>query len=216
MNATGRGRGSLQHPRFARQYLKLAPEADRRGGTAHRARLVAGLSGRVVEVGAGQGRNFPHYPDTVTEVVAVEPDDTLRSVAERAAVAAPVTVTVVSGEAARLPVGDGEADAVVVSLVLCSVTDVPGALAEITRVLRPGGELRFYEHVRSARRWAGLLEDAITPLWRRMAGGCRPNRDTEAAVRAAGFTVTTLDRFGFSPSPGVPSIRHIVGSAVRP
>ncbi|ALV33210.1 class I SAM-dependent methyltransferase [Streptomyces sp. CdTB01] len=213
---TTTGRKELQHPRFARQYLKIAVESDRRGGTAHRDRLLAGLTGRMLEVGAGQGRNFRHYPDTVTEVVALEPDDTLRAVAEQAAGSSDVRVTVVPGEAAELPGKDGEFDAVVASLVLCSVTDVPAALAEIARVLRPGGELRFYEHVRSPRRWAGWLEDAITPLWSRAGGGCHPNRDTEAAIRAAGFTVTEIDRFGFSFSPFLPNTLHIVGTAVRP
>ncbi|MDX3241567.1 class I SAM-dependent methyltransferase [Streptomyces sp. ME18-1-4] len=212
---TATGRKELQHPRFARQYLKIAGEADRRGGTAHRDRLLAGLTGRVLEVGAGQGRNFPHYPDTVTEVVALEPDDTLRAVAEQTAASAPVRVTVDAGEAAELPGQEGEFDAVVASLVLCSVERVPKVLAEMARVLRPGGELRFYEHVRSPRRWAGRLEDAITPLWSRAAGGCHPNRDTEAAIRAAGFTMTDIDRFGFSPSPFMPKTLHIVGTAVR-
>jgi ubiquinone/menaquinone biosynthesis C-methylase UbiE len=210
------GRRELQHPRFARQYLKIAAEADRRGGANHRDRLLAGLSGRVLEVGAGQGRNFRHYPETVTEVVALEPDDTLRTAAERAAVSAPVTVTVKAGEAADLPGEDGAFDAVVASLVLCSVDDLPGALAEMRRVLRPGGQLRFYEHVRSPHRCAGLLEDAITPLWSRAGGGCHPNRDTEAAIKAAGFDVTKIDRFGFSFSPFVPKTRHIIGIALRP
>ncbi|MFD7404176.1 class I SAM-dependent methyltransferase [Streptomyces sp. NPDC059866] len=210
------GRKELQHPRFARQYLKLAEQSDRRGGAEHRHRLLAGLSGRVLEIGAGQGRNFPHYPDTVTEVVALEPDDTLRAVAEQQAASAPVRVTVVAGEAAQLPGKGGEFDAVVASLVLCSVGDLAGALEEMARVLRPGGELRFYEHVRSPRAWVGLLEDAITPLWSRAGGGCHPNRDTEAAIRAAGFAVTDSDSFGFSPSPFIPKVRHVLGSAVRP
>ncbi|MFI6558694.1 class I SAM-dependent methyltransferase [Streptomyces sp. NPDC050534] len=213
---TTTGRKELQHPRFARQYLKTAAESDRRGGDAHRDRLLAGLTGRVLEVGAGQGRNFRHYPDTVTEVVAVEPDDTLRTAAEQAATSSELRVTVVPGEAAELPAENGEFDAVVVSLVLCSVTDVPGALAEATRVLRPRGQLRFYEHVRSPHWWAGLLEDAITPLWSRAGGGCHPNRDTEAAIRAAGFTVSEIDRFGFAFSPFVPNTLHVIGTAVRP
>ncbi|MFD3928301.1 hypothetical protein [Streptomyces sp. NPDC058614] len=79
---TATGRKELQHPRFARQYLKIAAGADRRGGTEHRHRLIDGLTGRVLEVGAGQGRNFRRYPDTVDEVVALEPDDTLRGCRE--------------------------------------------------------------------------------------------------------------------------------------
>ncbi|MFI9803712.1 class I SAM-dependent methyltransferase [Streptomyces sp. NPDC052301] len=210
------GRKELQHPHFSRQYLKMAAQSDRRGGVGHRYRLLAGLRGRVLEVGAGQGRNFRHYPAAVTELVALEPDDTLRAVAEQAAASTPVPVTLVVGEAARLPGEDGAYDAVVASLVLCSVDDLPGALAEIRRVLRPGGQLRFYEHVRSPHRWAGRLEDALTPLWSRAGGGCHPNRDTEAAIRAAGFTVTDIERFGYSFSPYVPNTLHIIGTAVRP
>lgn len=210
------GRKELQHPRFARAYLKIAEQSDRRGGAEHRHRLLAGLTGRVLEVGAGQGRNFPHYPDTISEVVALEPDDTLRAVAEQQAASVPVRVTVVAGEARHLPGRDGEFDAAVTSLVLCSVDDPAGALAELARVLRPGGELRFYEHVRSPRVWAARLQDAITPLWSRAGGGCHPNRDTEAAIRAAGFTVTDIDAFRFSPSPFIPKIPHVLGTAVRP
>ncbi|WP_328504850.1 class I SAM-dependent methyltransferase [Streptomyces sp. NBC_00457] len=147
--------------------------------------------------------------------LALEPDDTLRVAAEQKAASAAIRVTVVAGEAGHLPGKDGEFDAVVTSLVLCSVDDLTGALAETAQVLRPGGELRFYEHVRSPRGWAGLLPDAITPVWRRAAGGCRPNRDTETAIRAAGFTITDLDAFGFSPSPFMPNVRHVLGTAVR-
>ncbi|MGC4971658.1 class I SAM-dependent methyltransferase [Streptomyces sp. DT199] len=198
------------------RHLKIAAQADRRGGAEHRRRLLDGLTGRVLEVGAGQGRNFRYDPDTVDEVVAVEPDDTLRAVAEQKAASAPVRVTVVAGEAAQLPGHDGEFDAVVASLVLCSVDDPAGDLAQMARVLRPGGELRFYEHVRSPHRWAALLEDAITPLWRRAAGGCHPNRDTEATIRAAGYTITDIDRFGFSPTALAPNTRHVLGTARKP
>ncbi|MFF7643884.1 methyltransferase domain-containing protein [Streptomyces canus] len=208
-------RQELQHPRFARQYLKIAAGADRRGAAEHRRRLLDGLTGRVLEVGAGQGRNFRHYPDSVNEVVALEPDDTLRTAAEQAAASAPVRVTVVAGEAGQLPGKDSAFDAVIASLVLCSVGDPPAALAETARVLRPGGQLRFYEHVRSPRPWAARLEDAITPLWRRAAGGCHPNRDTEAAIRAAGFTIEQIDRFGFSFAALAPNTLHILGTAIR-
>ncbi|MEO3755572.1 class I SAM-dependent methyltransferase [Streptomyces sp. B6B3] len=209
------GQESCRNPRFARAYLRVAEQADLRGGAEHRRRLLEGLRGRVLEVGAGQGRNFPHYPGTVTEVVAVEPEETLRSFARRAAERAPVPVTVRAGHAGELPAEPETFDAVVFSLVLCTVDDPRAALAEAARVLRPGGQLRFYEHVRSTRRWAALLEDAVTPLWRRAAGGCHPNRDTPATVRAAGFTVEDVDRFGFSPAPLAPPLAHVLGRATR-
>ena len=115
----------------------------------HRRRLLTGLTGRVLEVGAGNGLNFPHYPATVTEVLAVEPEPYLRRLALAAARSAPVPVRVVAGTAEALPVPDGAVDAVVASLVLCTVAELDQALAEVGRVLRPGGTLRFYEHVRA-------------------------------------------------------------------
>jgi ubiquinone/menaquinone biosynthesis C-methylase UbiE len=154
----------FQHPRFARMYERISAEAERRGTAAHRDRVLAGLAGRVIEVGAGNGLNFVHYPPTVEQVVAVEPEDRLRVLAEAAAKTAPVPVRVVAGHAGALPGEDGEFDAAVASLVLCSVADVAAALAEIRRVLRPGGQLRFFEHVRSSKPWWGLLQDALTPL----------------------------------------------------
>lgn len=202
----------FQHPRFARCYERLSVASERRGAAEHRARLLAGLSGRVLEVGAGNGLNFKHYPEAVAEVIAVEPDDYLRSRAEAAAASVPTSVRVVTGDAERLPLNDGEADAAVVSLVLCSVPDQPRALAEIHRVLRPAGELRFYEHVRSQRPLLARAEDLVDPLWSRAGGGCHLGRDTAAAISAAGFSVDDLDRFIFRPSKLVAQA-HILGRA---
>ncbi len=189
---------------------------DARGAAAHRSELVAGLSGTVVEVGCGPGSMFAHYGPGLRSVLAVEPDDFLRERAVRAARQAPVAVTVVAGRADALPVGDAACDAVVFSLVLCSVPDVVPALAEARRVLRPGGELRFYEHVRSTSRVIGMLQDVVTPLWRRSAGGCHPNRDTVAAIRRAGFAVAEVRRFGFSAGPMTPRVAHVLGVARVP
>lgn len=206
----------FQHPRFARAYERISAESEERGTAEKRDRVLSGLSGRVVEVGAGNGMNFGHYPDTVTEVVAVEPEDRLRERAERAGAGASVPVRVVAGHAGALPVEDGAFDAVVASLVLCSVTDVAAALAEIRRVLRPGGELRFFEHVRSANPMFGVLEDALSPLWSRMGGGCRLNRDTEASIRAAGFDVERCERVVYAPLRFFPRHAHILGRARVP
>jgi ubiquinone/menaquinone biosynthesis C-methylase UbiE len=203
----------FQHPRFARMYEQMSAESERRGTAEHRDRVLAGLAGRVIEVGAGNGMNFSHYPDTVTEVVAVEPEDYLRALAERAAENAPVRVRVVAGHATALPVEDGGFDAAVASLVLCSIADTSAALAEIRRALKPTGELRFFEHVRSEKPWFGLLQDAITPLQSRMGAGCHPNRDTAAAIRDAGFDIEELDRFYYAPLRFYPSHAHILGRA---
>ena len=117
----------------------------------HRRKLLEGLSGRVIEVGAGNGLNFSLYPHTVEKVVAVEPEPTLREAAREEAKEAQVEIEVVDGVASELPAEDASYDAVVASLVLCSVRDQAEALAEMRRVLKPGGELRFYEHVISHR-----------------------------------------------------------------
>lgn len=207
---------AFQHPRFARMYERISRESERRGTAEHRDRALAGLAGRVIEIGAGNGLNFAHYPNTVTEVLAVEPEDRLRALAEQAATQAPVPVRVVPGHADALPAADATFDAAVASLVLCSVPWVAGALAEIRRVLVPGGELRFFEHVRSAQPLLGLLQDALTPLWSRAGGGCHPNRDTAAEIRAARFHLEQLDRFCYAPLRFIPAHAHILGRATTP
>ena len=151
--------------------------------------MLDGLSGRVVEVGAGNGLNFPHYPASVDEVVAVEPEAYLRERAEGAARTAPVPIQVTGGLAGALPLEDTSFDAAVVSGVLCSVPDQEAALADLRRVLRPGGELRFYEHVRARGSFRARSQDAADLVWPRLMGGCHPNRDTLAAIERAGFRV---------------------------
>src|SRR5436305_6209932 len=158
----------------------MAPRIDQKGGAEHRHELLAGLHGRVIQVGAGAGANFEHYPLTVDEVVAVEPEPYLRERARQAAQSAPVKVRVVEGEADGLPAADGEFDAAIASLVLCSVSDQDAALAEIHRVIKPDGELRFYEHVAAGGRH-GAIHRRIDPIYTRFAGGCHLTRDTTAA-----------------------------------
>jgi len=203
----------FQHPRFARMYERISAESERRGTAGYRDRALAGLSGRVIEVGAGNGMNFGHYPQTVTDVVAVEPENHLRVLAERAAARAPVTSSVTAGHADDLPFGDDAFDAAVASLVLCSVADPRRSLAELGRVLRPGGELRFFEHVRSAIPPIGVFQDLLTPAWARAGGGCHLNRDIAADISAAGFDIETVDRFSYRPLQFMPPHAHIMGTA---
>jgi SAM-dependent methyltransferase len=207
----------IPRPRFARMYLKAGERIDRRGAADHRRRLLDGVEGRVVEIGAGSGLNFAHYPAMVTEVIAVEPEPTLRAAAERAAAGAPVGVTVRPGTAEALPVANGEFDAAIASLVLCSVPDQGRALAEIRRALRPEGELRFYEHVVAERQpMRAILQLADrSGLWPALCGGCHVARDTAAAIEAAGFTIERCERFGFRAGALEPNIPHILGVARR-
>lgn len=203
-----------RHPLFARFYARISPGLDRAGAAKHRDRLLEGATGRAVEVGAGNGLNFAHYPPTVTEVIAVEPEPFLRAKAQDAAKGAPVPVTVVDGTATSLPLPDASVDVAVASLVLCSVPDPAAALAEIRRVLKPGGELRFYEHV-AARdpRWARWQRRA-DPVWTRLAGGCHITRDTQAAIEQAGFAIDACDRFQFAPDAFAKlASEHILGRA---
>ena len=200
---------------FGKSFARVGPRTDARGAAEHRRRLLERAQGAVIEIGAGYGASFAHYPPAVTAVLALEPDATLRELALSAASTAPVPVTVEDGVAESLPVADATVDVVVSSLVLCSVADPAVALAEVVRVLRPGGLLLFYEHVRSAHRLLGIAEDLLTPLWSRVAGGCHPNRDTTALVAAAGLRVQEVERFGFSVLPGNPRLAHVLGVAEK-
>lgn len=208
----------VHHPLFARGYERFGAAAEAKGAAEHRDELLDGATGRVIEVGAGQGLNFPHYPRSVTEVVAVEPETYLRERAEQAAARAPVPVTVVDGVADRLPADDGEFDVGVASLVLCSVPDQAAALGELRRVIRPGGELRFYEHVVSTRsRLARVQRILDRTVWPRLGGGCHSARDTLTAIESAGFTIERCRRFEFRPClPTYAVAPHIVGMARRP
>ena len=206
----------VHHPVFARLWSLMSqhePAEIRR----HRDELLAGLSGRVIEVGAGAGSNFAHYPAAVEEVVAVEPEPYLVKQARAAAARADVRIEVLDGVADHLPVDDCSFDAAVACLVLCTVPDQMRALAEMRRVLRPGGELRFYEHVLSDRRALALSQRAVDRVfWPRAFGGCHTARDTPAAIAAAGFEVEDQRRMWVNPVPiAFPVGSHAIGRARR-
>ncbi|MDL4777180.1 MULTISPECIES: class I SAM-dependent methyltransferase [Thermomonosporaceae] len=200
---------------FARFFDLAAGRAEKRGQAALRRELLAGLTGRVVEVGAGNGLNFRHYPPQVREVVAVEPQPFLRGRAGTAAAReAGDVIRVTDGTAEHVPAADASADAVVVSGVLCSVSDPDAALAEFRRVLRPGGELRFYEHVRADGGY-GRRQDLVDRVWPRLNGGCHCNRDTLATLERAGYRVESRRRLVF-PATALLSVvaPRVIGRAV--
>jgi ubiquinone/menaquinone biosynthesis C-methylase UbiE len=207
----------ISNPFFVRFYRRNRRSAVKRGENEHRRRALEALTGVVVELGAGDGANFSLYPSTVTEVVAVEPEPRFRAQAEEVARDADVPVRVMPGTAQALPLEDESVDAVLASLVLCTVPDQAAALAEARRVIRPGGELRFYEHVHADRQpLRAFLEIADrSRIWPTIGGGCHPTRDTLSAIEAAGFTIERCERFAFSPSPIIPQIPHILGVARR-
>ena len=201
------------HPIFARVFDRLSRLMEKEAGE-HRDELLAGLHGRIVEIGAGNGMNFGHYPASVEEVVALEPEAYLRGHAEAAARDAPVRVSVREGRAAPLPFADASFDAAVASLVLCTVPDPVVALAELRRVLKPGGELRFMEHVRADRRPKSTVQRGLdrSGIWPRIGGGCHCARDTVGAIDAAGFELGPVRAYSLGPSWNVTN-PHVVGSA---
>jgi ubiquinone/menaquinone biosynthesis C-methylase UbiE len=208
---------SKNRPLVARIQARASAIEERRGGAEHRRRLLHGLSGRVVEIGAGSGVSFAHYPTSVRDLVAVEPAPHMRERALQAARAASVRVTVVEGVAEELPLADASVDAAVMAGVLCSVHDPCRALDEVARVLRPGGELRFYEHVLARNARLATVQRVLdATLWPRLLGGCHTTRDTEETLIASGFRLEARERFSFRPTLlTTPVAPRILGRARR-
>ncbi len=203
------------HPLWARLYAGLAERAEEKGAAEYRSELVAGVSGEVLEVGCGPGFSFPHYP-AGARVEAVEPEPHLRRLAETRAPSAAASVHVAPGRAERLPFDDARFDAVVFSYVLCTV-DPDTALAEALRVLQPGGELRFWEHVRALNRPLSLFQTMVDWLfWPRFGAGCHTARDPLPAIEGAGFTGLQHRRFWFAPGGVFPAGPQLLGRAHRP
>jgi ubiquinone/menaquinone biosynthesis C-methylase UbiE len=147
-------------------------------------------------------------------VVGLEPDPDMRARAERAALNTAVPVEVVEGNAMTLPFPDGSFDTVVFSLVLCTVPDPKRALAEARRVLKPGGTLRFYEHVRSKDPRLARWQDRLERPWRWIGRGCHANRNTLELISSSGLRVTDVEEFELAPTPPI-TRPHILGEATR-
>jgi SAM-dependent methyltransferase len=202
-------------PLFARAFSLLTRMDERTGMAEHRREALRGLSGVVVEVGAGTGTNFHHYPEGVTRVIAVEPEPYLRHKAAQAAVSVELEVVVHEGVVESVPLEDASVDAAVASLVLCSVEDPRAALTEMWRVVRPGGELRFYEHVRAGVADRARWQDRVDVVWPHLAGGCHTARDTVAAIESTGWRVEDRRDFELGGSRWNPVSPHVIGRAVR-
>lgn len=205
----------VDNPFFARVWPVVAAhevEAIR----ALRRENLAGLSGRVLEVGAGIGTNFAHYPESVDEVIAVEPEPRLAAQARAAAEAVPARVVVI-GETAEALSGVESFDAVVCSLVLCSVRDPGDVLRRLYSLLRPGGELRYLEHIASAGARGRFQRFVDATLWPRLFGNCHTHRDTERSIVEAGFKVDTSRReFTLPAWAPMPVSELLLGRARRP
>jgi SAM-dependent methyltransferase len=178
-----------------------------------RREMLAAASGRTVEIGSGTGANLGLYPDAVTELVLVEPDPHMVKRLRPKARAADAGADVVEAPAERLPFEDSSFDTAVYTLVLCTVSDLTAALAETARILKPGGKLVFVEHVRSNDPGMARWQDRLEGPWRLFADGCHCNRDTLAAIEAAGFAVEDSSEGELPQAP--PLIRPLVrGTAV--
>ena len=196
------------HRRFARTWAWITAHEGKREREARR-RVLAGLSGRVLEIGFGVGTNWQYLPEGA-DYAGVEPDPHMFRIAEERAPAAGRQLDLRRARAESLPFPDASFDAVFSTLTFCTVEDVPAALAEIQRVLKPGGEFRFWEHVRPRGPLLGMLSDAAAPLWRRLGGGCNLNRRTAVAFRRSGFEFREFRRVTRPPLP------MIFGAATRP
>jgi len=179
-------------PVFALVYDIGFALAERRGLAGVRRDLVSRARGRVLELGAGTGLNLRHYPETVFEVLLTEPDPYMAAKLRKRASASPLDTSVLESSAERIPFDDASVDTVVATLVLCTVKEPEQVLAEVARVLRPGGVFLFAEHVRSASPWAARWQDRLNRPWSWYACGCQCNRDSVSVIEAASFALQEL------------------------
>jgi ubiquinone/menaquinone biosynthesis C-methylase UbiE len=206
-------RGSLYGRVFARMYDKAMKQLEREGGAELRHDLLAAAHGRTLELGAGTGLNLYHYPDTIDDLVLTDPDPHMLTQLRNRLATTKVHAKVVQAPAEQLPFPDETFDTVVSTWTLCTVDHPEQALAEIRRVLKPGGHLLFLEHVRSedserTARW----QDRATPFVRRAICGCRPNRKTLATIQASQLQIETV-RSGTQPKGSLPWEKPMITGA---
>lgn len=182
--------------------LDFSSRHESRGERAARRAVVSEVRGRVLEIGVGVGANWSFLPPEVT-YTGIDPDPFMIERARRHASEGGLTLELVQVGAEDMPFEDAAFDTVFTTLTFCTVADVPRALAEVRRVLRPGGEFRFWEHVRPEGRVRGRLADVVTPAWKAVGAGCHPNRRTAEAFAAAGFVVKQLTPGAIGPMPTI-------------
>lgn len=208
------GAGTRSQRFFARWYPDVMQRAEDAGQAEIRARHLARARGRVLDLGTGNGFSVPHYTADVTELVMLEPNPALRAQLQRRTADIRARAwQILDGDAYALPFADGSFDTVAASLVFCSLDRPGAALDELARVLRPGGTFLFHEHVRGTglRR---VVQEVATPLQRRVADGCRPNRDFVGLLRRSPFTVTEVEELRM-PAGAVTVVPMVVGAAAR-
>jgi len=193
---------------FACVYDRMTAGVEAAGLREHRERLLASARGRVLEIGAGTGANLPFYREGVETIIVAEPEAPMARRLARRIREQPRAVELVQAPAEQLPLADAQFDTVVSTLVLCTVIDQARALRELRRLLKPGGRLLFIEHVRSDEPRLAWWQDRLNGINRVVANGCNCNRSTVDAIRAAGFTITSLERHNMPKAP--PFVRPLV------
>lgn len=181
--------------------------------TAQRQKVVPAAEGVVLEVGIGPGHNLAHYDrERVTRVIGLDPVEAMTALGRARFAASPVPVELVAASAEAMPLDDDSVDTVVLTYTVCTLPDPDRAVAEMRRVLKPGGRLLFCEHGRSHDAGVARWQDRVNPLWSRLAGGCNINRDVSGALKAGGFSVISMETFYLNPMPRIMGF-HYLGSA---
>jgi ubiquinone/menaquinone biosynthesis C-methylase UbiE len=160
---------------------------------AYRSRIVPAAEGRVLEIGIGSGLNLPYYSRNVEDVIGLEPSPKLLGMADKAKKSGSTPVGLIEGSAEAIPLENGSVDTVITTWTLCSISDVAAALQEMRRVLKPGGHLLFVEHGQATDPHVMRWQDRLTPVWKRISGGCHLNRAIDSLIEAAGFQFERLE-----------------------